>query len=186
MKSQRIIILIDGSNFYFKLKDLKLEKLLLFNFAGLITFLVGKDQIVDACYYVGRIRQDGTKQTDRLFMSQQKLIAHLKKSGLRYSLGYLMKNDGKYHEKGVDVQIAVDLLVAAYEDTCDKIILISSDTDLGPAIKKAQQKGKTVEYVGFSHKSSAGMVSFCSSSRLLTLREIKSLSKNNPGQNSQR
>ena len=69
------------------------------------------------------------------------LIGHLKKHHYKYSLGYLMKNVGVYHEKGVDVNIAVDMLVATYENLCDRIILVSSDTDLLPAVKKAREKG---------------------------------------------
>ena len=70
------------------------------------------------------------------------------------------------------MQIAVDMLVASYENICDRIILISSDTDLAPAIKKAREKGKIVEYVGFSHKPSVAMVSFCSESRLLKKEDL--------------
>jgi len=68
--------------------------------------------------------------------------------------------------------MAVDMLVATYEDQCDRIILVSSDTDLAPAIKKAREKGKTVEYVGFSHKPSVAMVSFCSESHIITKADI--------------
>lgn len=173
----RTIILIDGSNFYFKLKDLNFNRLLDFDFRKFTKYLANKTKLIEVCYYVGRIRQDKTKKTEKLFGSQQKLIALLKKFGVRYSLGYLMKTDGKYHEKGVDVQIATDMLIASYEDTCDKIILVSSDTDLAPAIKKARQEGKKVEYIGFSHNPSVAMVSFCSSSRLLTKDEIKKFIK---------
>jgi len=172
---KRILILVDGSNFYFKLKDLNLHSLLNFNFTSFSSLLTGSDTLVSATYYVGRIRQDGSKKTEKLFTAQQKLLATLKKHSFRYSLGYLMKTEGKYHEKGVDVQIALDLLIATYEDLCDKIILVSSDTDLGPAIKKAQQKGKKVEYIGFSHKPSRAMINFCSSHRLLTKEEISHL-----------
>lgn len=87
-------------------------------------------------------------------------------------LGYLLKSDGVFHEKGVAVQIAVDMLVATYEKQRDKIILVSSDTDLAPAIKKVQEKGKVVEYVGFSNNASVAMVSFCKESRLLTKADI--------------
>jgi len=59
------------------------------------------------------------------------------------------------------------MLVAAYENTADRIIIVSSDTDLEPAIRKAKEKGKIVEYVGFSHRASVAMVSFCSESTLL-------------------
>lgn len=173
MNKLRALLLIDGSNFYFKLKDLHLNQLLSFDFRKFTDYIVGQDKLVGSCYYVGKIRQDGTKKTEEMFANQQKLIALLKRSGFRYSLGYLLRTGNKYHEKGVDVQIATDMLIASYENQCDKIILVSSDTDLGPAIKKARQKGKRVEYIGFSHSPSVAMVSFCSSSRLLTKEEIR-------------
>lgn len=169
----KVLILIDGSNFYFKLKEIGLKKTLKFNFNKFANFLAVKDIIVGRRYYVGRIRQDGSKKTEELFKSQQKLIAHLKKNKFQYRFGYLMKSDGKYHEKGVDVQMAVDIVSSAYEKDCKKIILVSSDTDLSPAIRKAIQKGLIVEYIGFSHNPSIAMVSFCSKSRLLTKDEIK-------------
>lgn len=175
---KKCIILIDGSNFYFKLKDLKLHNLLNFDFSNFANTLSGKkDKVIQATYYVGKIKTDGTERTQKLFNNQRKLLAHLKKHTYTYSLGYLMKTDGKYHEKGVDVNIAVDLLVATYENLCDRLILVSSDTDLLPAVIKAKEKGKTVEYVGFSHKPSVAMVANCSASRLLTKEDIEKFIK---------
>lgn len=171
--SERCIILIDGSNFYFKLKDLKFHNLLNFNFSKFAKFLARSRKIVSANYYVGKVRQDGSSQSDKMLASQQKLFATLKKHKFKYILGYLLKNDGVYHEKGVDVHIAVDMLTATYENTTNRIILVSSDTDLEPAIKKAKEKGKIVEYVGFSHKASVAMVSFCSESTLLKKEDIQ-------------
>ena len=171
--SQRCLILIDGSNFFFKLKDLGLHKLLQFDFSKFAKFLVRSQKIVEKKYYVGRVVQDGTAHADKMLANQQKLFESLKKHHVRYTLGYLMKSDGVYHEKGVDVNIAVDMLVAAYENTCDRIILVSSDTDLEPAIRKAKQKGKIVEYVGFSHKASVAMVRFCSEPTLLKKEDIE-------------
>ena len=52
------------------------------------------------------------------------------------------------------MNIAVDMLVAAYDNLADTIFLVSSNTDLLPAVKKAQKKGKSVVYVGFSHRLS--------------------------------
>lgn len=169
---QRCVILIDGSNFYFKLKDLKLHNLLSFDFSKFASHIARFNKIISVCYYVGRIRQDGSTKTKKLFDAQQKLLGKLKKHKVFYQFGYLLKSDGVYHEKGVDVQIAVDMLVAAYENTTDRIILVSSDTDLEPAIRKAREKGKIVEYVGFSHKPSVAMVSFCSESSLLKKEDL--------------
>ncbi len=170
--NERCLILIDGSNFYFKLKDLKLHNLLSFNFTKFVNFLTHSSKNTDICYYVGRIKQDSTEKTDKLFNAQQKLIGNLKKHKIRFSLGYLLKSGDVFHEKGVDVQIAVDMVVAAYEQKFDKILVVSSDTDLAPAIKKAREKGKVVKYVGFSHMPSVAMVSFCTESVLLTKEDI--------------
>ena len=167
MTQKRCFILIDGSNFYFKLKNLKLHYLINFDFTQFNRSIIAKGKLVACNYYVGKIRTDGSEKTQRLFNNQRKLFTHLKRHKVRYSLGYLLKSDGKFHEKGVDVNIAVDILVATYENLCDHIILVSSDTDLLPAIKKARQKGKTIEYIGFSHSPSLAMIANCSESRLL-------------------
>lgn len=168
MKPKRALIFIDGSNFYFKLRDLHLHHLLTFDFSAFARSLTGSDPLAAATYYVGAVRTDGTAKTQELFNNQRRLFAHLKKHDVQYSLGFLLKSDGVFHEKGVDVNIAVDLLVAAYEDLGDTLYLVSSDTDLLPAIKKAQAKGKRVVYIGFSHKLSRALVATCQETRTLT------------------
>lgn len=170
---KKCLILIDGSNFYFKLKDLKLHNLIDFDFQAFARLLARGDKIIGSNYYVGRVRQDGTEHTEKLLANQQKLLANLKRYHFKYVFGYLLKNDGVFHEKGVDVHIAVDMLVAAYENLCDRILIVSSDTDLEPAIEKAKSKGKIIEYVGFSHKASVAMVRFCSESRLLSKEDLQ-------------
>ena len=112
-----------------------------------------------------------------MFSNQRKLLLSLKKHELEYSLGYLLKSGKSFHEKGVDVKIAVDILVAAYENLADHIVVVSSDTDLIPAINKAREKGKSVEYIGFAHQPSSAMIKNCSSYKLLTKRELITLLK---------
>ena len=177
MKQKSCFILIDGSNFYFKLKDVGLKNLLVFNFSGFAKTLAGKDKIVSCLYYIGAVKTDGTAKTKILFSNQRKLLANLKKHNFKYSLGFLLKSGGYFHEKGVDVNIAVDILVAAYENLCDRIIIVSSDTDLLPAIKKAKEKGKIVEYVGFSHQPSLAMIANCSISTLLKKEDLNGFIK---------
>ena len=60
------------------------------------------------------------------------------------------------------------MLVATYEDLADTIYQVSEDTDLLPAIQKAQEKRKKVVYVGFSHKLSYALVATCNETRTLT------------------
>jgi len=101
MSRRRCFILIDGSNFYFKLKDLKLHNLTKFDFSGFTKMLSGKNKIVKSIYHIGAVRTDGTKKANKMHANQQKLFSHLKKHNFEYSLGYLLKADGKYHEKGL-------------------------------------------------------------------------------------
>lgn len=168
----RTTILIDGSNFYFKLKDLGLHNQLKFNFSEFCDY-ISINNIVSRKYYIGKVRTDGSKKLSNIHANQQRLFQHLLNNGFVYELGYLLKSNDKFHEKGVDVHMAVDILVYSYEDIADKIIVVSSDTDLLPAIFKAKQLGKHIEYVGFSHQPSVAMVANCNSSRLLTREELK-------------
>jgi uncharacterized LabA/DUF88 family protein len=175
-KEIRAAVYIDGSNFYYKLKDSEVKNITYFGYGALADWLAQKRKIVAKRYYVGVVRaKEDDKKAKQMQESQVRLFNHLqsRKEGYNVQRGYLMKSDGVYHEKGVDVKIAVDLLVGAYEDIYDVAILISSDTDLIPAIKKVKQLGKEVEYVGFSHKPSYGLIKNANETRLLTKNEIE-------------
>ena len=71
---KKCIILIDGSNFYFKLKDLGLHNLLEFDFLGFSKSISKNQEIVIVTYYVGKISTDGTQKTQELFDNQRKLL----------------------------------------------------------------------------------------------------------------
>lgn len=149
-------VFIDGSNFYKKLTSLGFLKLLEFDYAGFASFLAQGHPLIERRYYIGAVRNDDkSPKSEKLHCNQQKLLENLTKHGFSYTLGYLLKGtDGVYHEKGVDVQIAIDVVKAAYEATCKRIYLVTSDTDLIPAIQLAKNKGVEVIYVGFKHQVS--------------------------------
>lgn len=48
-------------------------------------------------------------------------------------------------EKGIDVKLALELVLGAYKDEYDVAIVVSADTDLVPAVAAARAIGKTVE-----------------------------------------
>ena len=75
MKPERALILIDGSNFYFKLRDIHLHKLLTFDFTRFTQSLIGKNALIAATYYVGKVRTDGTARTQELFNNQRKTVS---------------------------------------------------------------------------------------------------------------
>ena len=57
----------------------------------------------------------------------------------------------RQREKGIDVKLATDLIVGAVDNKFDTAIIVSSDSDLIPAIDWVRHRGrKKVEYIGFS------------------------------------
>ncbi len=173
----RVSIFIDGSNFYFKMRSLNFENLSRFDYRGFINWLARRKIIVYAGYYIGVVRAKIDDQKgQKMRQAQINLFNFLrsKKQNFFINKGYLMKNDDVYHEKGVDVKIATDLLVGAYENLYDEAIIISSDTDLIPAMQKVKQLGKKVEYIGFGHQPSLALQTFATISRLLIKEELES------------
>ena len=157
MEHERVAILVDGSNFYHYIKELGLTNQLSFDYQAFARSLSRDRQLVSATYYVGKVREDGSARSRRLMANQQRLTARLTQAGWQLGYGHLLKTD-RYHEKGVDVLMAVDLLRGAYKNDYDTALLVSSDTDLIPAILEIRQAGKQLEYVGFSHRPSYGMI----------------------------
>jgi len=170
---ERVFIIIDGSNFYHRLKELGFENLLNFNYRKFVQFLLAKRKLVLKKYYIGAVRtEEGNPKSYEMWRNQRILLGKLQKEGWEIGFGQLLKTSEGYHEKGVDVLIAVDLLVGTYENIYDTAILVSSDTDLIPAIEKVRLKGKKIEYIGFSHKPSYGLIKNSDIRRLLTKEDL--------------
>jgi uncharacterized LabA/DUF88 family protein len=178
---ERVFVIIDGSNLYYKLKYFEIPNLIHYNYRGLIDSLIGNRNLIKSVYYIGSIKLDKKNlKSIKLYNSQLKLFNHLFQQKIEIEKGFLMKNkDGIYHEKGVDVKMAVDLLIGAYENLYDTAILISSDTDLIPAIKKVREKRKNVEYIGFINQPSHGIKKNADKMILLTKPQLISINKIN-------
>jgi uncharacterized LabA/DUF88 family protein len=54
-------------------------------------------------------------------------------------------------EKGVDVAIALDMMVSGIENRFDVVLLVSGDADFIPVVEALDKKGKTVEVAQFSN-----------------------------------
>jgi len=174
---EKVAVYIDGSNLYHKLKDLEIEDTIEFNYKSFSDFLARDREIVSYRYYVGVVRVKGkNKKAENMRSEQQKLFSNLEKQKFCIKRGYLMESKGKFHEKGVDVKIATDMLIGAYENRYDTAIFISSDTDLIPAIKHIKFLGKKIEYIGFSHAPSLGLQKVVNISRLLIKDDINQFS----------
>ena len=175
-KKEKVAVYIDGSNFYKYLKDkeINLPKGVKFDFSKFVDFLVGERECISKRYYIGIARDiDNTQKSKEIVRGQQKFLSRIKNEGFIIKQGRLMYDKGKIREKGTDVKIAVDLVVGAVDELYDIAILISSDTDLIPAIRYVKYKNKKLEYVGFAHAPSLGIQKYADLSRLLSLDDIE-------------
>jgi len=75
-----------------------------------------------------------------MLANQQRLSPTCRNTGLPIPLVTFSNQTENIIEKGVDVNIAVDMLIAAYENQCDTIYLVSSDTDLYQQLNKLRRK----------------------------------------------
>lgn len=175
---KRVAIFIDGGNFYRKIrKDNLIPKGTRFDYVKFAEFLAQSRPITLKSYYIGIVRNhDKTAKSQQMVESQQKLLTGLENDGYEIKKGRIVY-DNKIREKGVDVQLAIDLVIGAVENLYDIAIIVSSDTDLIPAIKYIKSKGKVVEYVGFSSAPSFGMIKEADVRVLLLKEQIESLRK---------
>jgi uncharacterized LabA/DUF88 family protein len=176
-----VAIFIDGGNFYQRLREAGLQRGVKFDYPGFIKLLLRGRTPVSQAYYIGIVRNhDQTEQSQKRVADQQKFLGKLEAEGFAIKRGRIVY-DHKIREKGVDVQIAIDVVTGAADDLYDTAVIVSSDTDLVPAVKYVRAKGKQVEYVGFSARPSLGMARESSLSILLLPEDIKKLSDEEGG-----
>lgn len=158
MGVERVAVFIDGSNLYRNLKSNNCSSMK-FNFLKLIKSFVKNRKLVASNYYIGQIKdKKDNHKTHKLYQLQQVLFEKLRAFGIQIITGHIQKIGNVYNEKGVDVKIAVDLVAGCYENKFDTAILVSSDTDLIPAIKKVRGQQKKMEVVGFKNKPIFGLI----------------------------
>ena len=180
MNNKRTFVFIDGGNFYFKLKELNLRlngkfSLLDFQFRKFAEWLTQPNDLIEIRYYIGAIkRKRSNSKSEKLYADQQKLIGKLQQQSIHITLGQIIRHpDKSYHEKGVDVRLAVEMIRFARQDKYDQAYLVSSDTDLVAAVEEVQAFRKTVQYIGISKGQSFGLSTVSDDVRLLRPEEIQ-------------
>lgn len=145
---ERVAIFIDGSNFYHGLKNDLLSTKIDFKKLGELLCGPGR-KLIRIYYYNAPVNKDDDLKQ---YKDQQRFFHRLKLTPyLEVRLGRLEKRPGNPVpvEKGIDVQIAVDMLSMAYNDLYDTAILITGDGDFVSVVKAVKNHGKHVESAYF-------------------------------------
>lgn len=171
------LIIFGGSNFYHGAKHLSPRThLTSFNYRGLAE-KIAENKNVEIEYCVGEIIQKKhNEKSFKLYANQQALFYNLEQQKIMIKKGFMLYSNLCYHEKGVDVQIALDIAVGALKNKYRKCYIISSDTDILPAILVAKDEGKEIIYVGFDKSISRMMRAKCSKMICIKKEMIKKFS----------
>lgn len=178
----KTIFFIDGENFVYQLRDTLAkgrhiryrDELARVDIRKLFVNTLQDESVKDASirYYASKIhiidRTPELKERTERYLADsevwQKVLADQKVEYIE--AGHLLVRDGKpcvecghrepvLTEKGTDVTIATDLIRASGENV--RLVLLSSDGDLMPAVEEAKRRGSELIYVGFRGVSNAAL-----------------------------
>jgi len=154
----KTMIFIDGSNFYFSLK--KSFNKTNIDFKKFTDFLAEDNKLVKLLYYNAPLNR---KENEEEYRKQQKFFNYLTNLDfVKIYYGRLERRpDGHKSEKGVDVKLAIDLIINSYQNNFDIAVLVSNDADFIPAIKEIQKQGKKVYNVSFKNTKSYNLNKVC-------------------------
>ena len=151
MEKQKVIVYVDGFNFYYGLKgDPKWKRYYWLDIVKFFEKFMKPDQeLIKVKYFSAR--PDNQEKNARQYAFFQ---ANMENSRFQLILGkYLKKkitcfNCGNiintYEEKESDVRIATQIVSDSYEKNCDIAIVVSADSDMIPSVELAKQAGQKV------------------------------------------
>jgi len=150
---KRIVIYIDGSNFYFSIKRTFNTRI---DIEKLCKELAKDNEIIKINYYIAPIEQFSNPE---MYAQQQSFFEKLKEiDKLKIIMGRLekRKRDGDiyYVEKASDVNLALDLALDAEKSVYDEAFLVSNDGDFSGAVSAAANFGKKIIYVAIGNRKS--------------------------------
>jgi uncharacterized LabA/DUF88 family protein len=190
------IVYVDGQNFMYKAAEVLIaaskikhkQDLHTISLRALCENLL-KEEDVEIRYYGTRLKNhrhtpEIALKSKTMIDSQRRLRNSLAKQNIIFvDSGKLKVRDGdvckkcgarelQFQEKGVDVKLAVDITLDSCKSDVKKIVVVSSDTDLMPAVLAARQLNKWVVYVGFSDKLTYALASEASETQIIRSAEI--------------
>lgn len=180
MENKKTVLFIDGENFLFSVaKILKVNGIIrhksdikAYSIRGLLASALKDFDVHTTNFYAGKINiprahPQLAAKSHIIAESQRRLKRSLTNQGVNYIIaGNVRLQDtkqenghlvGVFKEKGTDVRLAVDMLAMACDGKLDTALVLSSDSDMQPAVKELKHRGVTVAYVGFENRVNAGL-----------------------------
>jgi len=147
-KTDRVMIFIDGSNLYHSIKNF--FKRTDIDMGKLGNKLLDKRRLVRIYYYNAKV---GHKEEPERYRDQQAFFASV--SAIPYCelrlgrLVYINWPNTPPFEKGVDIQLATDMITHSFKNNYDVAVLVAGDNDYVGALQSVKDNGKNVEVALF-------------------------------------
>ncbi len=170
------VLFIDGRNFISKINAVLHENKIrdvdysLYDFSGLIRKVLAGIEIDQKRFYLGKLvkHAETMEKSVELIENQRKLKTGLEKQGFKMIIAGRIRGHFEkcqkgheilvFKEKGVDVKIAVDMVMMACNNKLKEVIIGSSDSDLQPAISELKNHGVQRIYLGFENMPNKGLI----------------------------
>jgi len=142
--AERVGIYIDGPNLYGGASRLTGNGHL--DIPAFVRWIAQRREISDMCFWTGQLDQSVNPQA---YAGQRRLFARIEQNVPNGRIGraHLKRRGPSWSEKGVDVGVALDLVMGAYEDRWDVGVVVSGDGDLARAGSLVKEIGKRFEVV---------------------------------------
>ena len=147
-RSERVMIFIDGSNMYHSLRHFYRKTNI--DIGKFCQKILNKRRLVRIYYYNAKV---GQKEEPERFKDQKKFFAGVE--AIPYTelrLGRLVYNNWPGtppYEKGVDIQLATDMITHSFKNNYDVAVLVAGDSDFVGALQAVKDNGKNVEVALF-------------------------------------
>lgn len=169
--NKQTVLYIDGQNFLSKIRSILRRHGIIevdftkFDFWKFFNKIFLKTKVDLAQIYFAKIHahEETAQKSQELLERQEELKELLKNQGFKYitagSVRPRKRGDViEFKEKGVDIRIAVDIVKDVIDGTVSTVLLVSSDSDLQPAIYEARARGALVWYIGFKSRINRGLI----------------------------
>lgn len=141
MEKQRVIVYVDGFNFYYGLKAKGWKKYYWLDIVKFFESMLSTNQeLVEVNYFSARPHNPVAARKQDLFFSVNKLNPKF-----HLILGKYLKKDSRcphcggmihtYEEKETDVRVATQMINDVYKNRCDITIIVSADSDMVPSVE---------------------------------------------------
>jgi len=151
------MVFIDGNNLYFGLKKNVGNYNL--NYEKFLERLTEKYDLIRGYFYTALFKKE---DDERLFNNQQKFLTYLMEVPyMQVVTGRMERRGDDLIEKGVDVQLAIDLVRFGAEKVYDVGFIVTGDGDYAPAVEAVKDMGLNVISAFFPFEVSIHLKHVC-------------------------